>query len=126
MKKRIAILGSTGSIGTQALEVIRKQKDFFEVELLTANSNCNLLVEQAKEFLPNTVVIADKEKYKQLKDNLAALPIKVFAGEESICQCVESDSIDVVLTAMVGYAGLLPTVAAIKAKKILHLQIKKR
>lgn len=121
MKKRIAILGSTGSIGTQALEVIRKQKDFFEVELLTANSNCNLLVEQAKEFLPNTVVIADKEKYKQLKDNLAALPIKVFAGEESICQCVESDSIDVVLTAMVGYAGLLPTVAAIKAKKNIAL-----
>ena len=82
MKKRIAILGSTGSIGTQALDVIRKQKDFFEVELLTAHSNCDLLIEQAKEFLPNTVVISDKEKYLVLKESLSSLPIKVFAGAD--------------------------------------------
>ncbi len=121
MKKRIAILGSTGSIGTQALDVIRSQKDFFEVELLTANSNTELLIAQAKEFLPNTVVVSDKEKYGILKEALSALPIKIFAGSESILQCVQSDEIDIVLTAMVGYAGLLPTIEAIKAGKNIAL-----
>ncbi len=121
MKKRIAVLGSTGSIGTQTLDVVRSQKDFFEIELLTSNSNSQLLIEQAKEFSPNTVVICDKSKYKEVSDALSALPIKVFAGIESVEQCVQSDDVDMVLTAMVGYAGLLPTIAAINAGKHIAL-----
>ena len=107
LKKRIAILGSTGSIGRQALEVIAAHADVFEVELLTANSNIELLEKQVRQFTPATVVVTDKEKYKTLKENIADLPVKVFAGIESAEQAVQSDSIDIVLTAMVGYAGLL-------------------
>ena len=121
LKKRIAILGSTGSIGRQALEVIAAHADVFEVELLTANSNIELLEKQVRQFTPATVVVTDKEKYKTLKENIADLPVKVFAGIESAEQAVQSDSIDIVLTAMVGYAGLLPTIAAIKSKKTIAL-----
>lgn len=121
MKKHVAILGSTGSIGTQALEVIRLQKDFFEVELLTTKSNAQLLIQQAKEFLPNAVVISNNEKYTEVKDALANLPVKVFAGNESIEQCVQMDEIDIVLTAMVGFSGLKPTLAAIKSGKNIAL-----
>ncbi len=121
LKKRIAILGSTGSIGRQALEVIAAHANVFEVELLTANSNIELLEKQVRQFTPATVVVTDKEKYKTLKENIADLPVKVFSGIESAEQAVQSDSIDIVLTAMVGYAGLLPTIAAIKSKKTIAL-----
>ena len=121
MKKRIAILGSTGSIGTQALEVIRKNRDKFEVEVLTANNNIDLLVKQAKEFQPNTVIIANEEKYEALVSALTSEPIKVYAGNEAISQIVEMETIDVVLTAMVGYSGLIPTINAIKAGKNIAL-----
>jgi 1-deoxy-D-xylulose-5-phosphate reductoisomerase len=121
LKKRIAILGSTGSIGTQALDVIKAQQQHFEIELLTANTNVDLLIQQAKDFLPATVVICDKEKYFQLKESLKNLPIKVFAGNDAVEQAVQSDAIDLVLTAMVGYAGLLPTMAAIEAGKNIAL-----
>ena len=120
-KRVVAILGSTGSIGTQALEVIEASKDFFELELITANSNANLLIEQAKKYLPATVVICDKEKYAEVKSALASLPIKVFAGSDAVNQCVQSENIEIVLTAMVGYAGLTPTVTAIKAGKHIAL-----
>ena len=99
--KRIALLGSTGSIGTQALDVIRSHPDVFQVEVLTAKNNWELLCEQAKEFSPDTVVIANKKTYKNVSDALKDLPIKVYAGSKSIEQIVESDSIDIVLTAMV-------------------------
>lgn len=121
MKKRIAILGSTGSIGTQALDVIRENPDHFEVEVLTAYNNVELLSKQAKEFKPNTVVIANESKYDELVQALGNLPIKVFAGNDAISQIVEMDTIDVVLTAMVGYSGLLPTINAIKSGKIIAL-----
>ena len=120
-KRVIAILGSTGSIGTQALEVFEAHKDFFELELLTANSNAELLIQQAKKFLPATVVISDKEKYAEVKSALALLPIKVFAGSDAIVQSVQSENIETVLTAMVGFAGLAPTIAAIKAGKKIAL-----
>ncbi len=119
--KRIAILGSTGSIGTQALDVIRQHPDLFEATVLTAGRNVKLLIDQAREFSPDAVVIADESQYDTLRDALADLPIKVYAGSEAICQVVEGDNIDIVLTAMVGFAGLRPTVAAIKAKKALAL-----
>lgn len=121
MKRKIAILGSTGSIGTQALEVIREQSEFFEVSLLTAGSNADLLIQQSLEFNPNTIVIGDKEQYAHLTKSLSHLPIKIFCGEESIEQTVSSDDIDMVLTAMVGYAGLKPTLAAIRAGKTIAL-----
>lgn len=121
LKKRIAILGSTGSIGRQALEVIAAHADVFEVELLTANGNIELLEKQVRQFTPATAVVTDKEKYKIFKENIADIPVKVFAGIESVEQAVQSDSIDIVLTAMVGYAGLLPTIAAIKSKKTIAL-----
>ncbi|HCI58487.1 MAG: 1-deoxy-D-xylulose-5-phosphate reductoisomerase [Bacteroidetes bacterium] len=121
MKKRIAILGSTGSIGRQALEVIAAHADVFEVELLTANGNIELLEKQVRQFTPATAVVTDKEKYKIFKENIADIPVKVFAGIDSVEQAVQSDSIDIVLTAMVGYAGLLPTIAAIKSKKTIAL-----
>jgi 1-deoxy-D-xylulose-5-phosphate reductoisomerase len=121
MKKRIAILGSTGSIGTQALEVIQQNPGMFEVEVLTANSNVDLLIEQAKKFQPNAVVIANAEKYSYLTDALKNEPIKIFAGPDAINQVVQMDTIDLVLTAMVGYSGLLPTYHAIKAKKNIAL-----
>jgi len=121
LKKRIAILGSTGSIGRQALEVIAAHADVFEVELLTANGNIELLEKQVRQFTPATAVVTDKEKYKIFKENIADIPVKVFAGIDSVEQAVQSDSIDIVLTAMVGYAGLLPTIAAIKSKKTIAL-----
>jgi len=121
MKKRIAILGSTGSIGTQALEVIRKNSDKFEVEVLTANNNVDLLIKQAKEFQPNTVIVANEEKYGLVVTALQSEPIKVYAGNNAIAQIVEMETIDVVLTAMVGYSGLIPTINAIKAGKNIAL-----
>ena len=120
-KKRIAILGSTGSIGTQALDVIREQKDWFEVYALTANNNAELLIRQAWEFQPEMVVIANESKYKEVKDSLAGLPIKVWAGEEAISQVVQAEPIQLVLAAMVGYSGLKPTINAIQAKKTIAL-----
>ena len=120
-KKQIAILGSTGSIGTQALEVISGHSNLFEVEVLTANNNSKLLIEQAIKFKPNTVVIANEEKYKEVDEALFKLGIKVFAGQQSLEEVVEGDNIDVVLTALVGYSGLKPTIRAIKAKKTIAL-----
>ena len=121
MKKRIAILGSTGSIGTQALEVIAQNPDHFEVEVLTANNNLELLIEQAIRFQPNVVVITNSCHYEVVKEALANEPVKVYAGREAIQQVVEMDTIDVVLTAMVGYSGLIPTINAIKAGKHIAL-----
>lgn len=122
LKKRVvAILGSTGSIGTQALEVIAGHKIFFELELITANSNADLLIQQAKKYLPSTVIIGDKEKYNEVKNALSSLPIKVFAGNDAILLCVQNENIEIVLTAMVGYAGLAPTIAAIKSGKHIAL-----
>ena len=120
-KRHIAILGSTGSIGTQALDVIEANSEHFEVEVLTANGNAELLIAQAKKFKPNAVVITDESKYKQVKDALFSDDIKVFAGADSLSQVVEMESIDMVLTALVGYAGLKPTLAAIKAGKQIAL-----
>ncbi|MDR1610533.1 MAG: 1-deoxy-D-xylulose-5-phosphate reductoisomerase [Candidatus Symbiothrix sp.] len=120
-KKQIAILGSTGSIGTQALDVIRENRDLFEIYALTANNNVELLIRQAREFLPEMVVIANESKYTQLKDALSDLPIKVWAGEESISQVVQAEPIQIVLAAMVGYSGLKPTINAIQAGKTIAL-----
>jgi 1-deoxy-D-xylulose-5-phosphate reductoisomerase len=120
-KRHIAILGSTGSIGTQALDVIEANSEHFEVEVLTANGNAELLIAQAKKFKPNAVVINDESKYKQVKDALFEDDIKVFAGADSLSQVVEMEPIDMVLTALVGYAGLKPTLAAIKAGKQIAL-----
>ena len=120
-KKQIAILGSTGSIGTQALEVINEHSDLFEVEVLTANNNSALLIEQAKKFKPNTVVITNEDKYKEVDVALFDLGIKVFAGAQSLEEVVEGENIDIVLTALVGYSGLKPTIRAIKAKKNIAL-----
>ncbi|MCF0175054.1 MAG: 1-deoxy-D-xylulose-5-phosphate reductoisomerase [Bacteroidales bacterium] len=121
MKRRIAILGSTGSIGTQALDVVRKNPDLFEVELLVAGNNTKLLAAQAREFDANMAIIGNEAKYEELKTLLEGTSIKVFAGEESICDAVGMESIDIVLTAMVGFAGLSSTVAAIKAGKAIAL-----
>ena len=120
-KKQIAILGSTGSIGTQALEVISENSSIFEVYALTANNQVDLLIAQARKFLPEVVVIANDIHYHQLKESLQDLPIKVFAGHESIAQVAQMEPIDIVLTAMVGYAGLKPTIDAIKAGKKIAL-----
>jgi 1-deoxy-D-xylulose-5-phosphate reductoisomerase len=120
-KKQIAILGSTGSIGAQALEVISEHSDLFEVEVLTANNNSALLIEQSKKFKPNTVVITNEDKYKEVDDALFNLGIKVFAGQQSLEEVVEGENIDIVLTALVGYSGLKPTIRAIKAKKNIAL-----
>ena len=121
MKKKIAILGSTGSIGTQALSVIRQHPDLFEASVLTAGRNADLLISQAREFTPDSVVIADENKYRQVSDALADLPVKVYAGEPAIAEIVESQEVNMVLTAMVGFAGLRPTVRAIKAGKAIAL-----
>jgi 1-deoxy-D-xylulose-5-phosphate reductoisomerase len=121
LKKRIAILGSTGSIGTQALEVVEQNPDLFEIDCLTANSNADLLIAQAKKFKPNSVAIADDTKYLQVKEALANDPIKVFGGYNSIVQLMSLDSFDLVLTAMVGFSGLEPTLAAIRNKKTIAL-----
>lgn len=120
-KKHIAILGSTGSIGTQALEVIAANPDRFEVTALTAGNNVSLLIEQARHFLPDMVVIGNEQYYTTLKDALADLPVKVFAGADAIAQIAEMDVVDIVLTAMVGYAGLKPTIHAVKAGKTIAL-----
>ena len=121
MKKQIAILGSTGSIGTQALQVIEEHPDLYEAYVLTANNKVDLLIEQARKFRPEAVVIANEDRYLQLKEALSDLPIKVYAGADAICQVVESQPIDIVLTAMIGYAGLRPTMSAIRAGKIIAL-----
>lgn len=121
MAKRIAILGSTGSIGAQTLNVISKFPDEFKVEVLTANNNFQLLIEQAKKFKPNSVVIANEDFYKQVDDELWNYGIKTYAGEQALEQIVEMGEIDIVLTAMVGFKGLKPTVAAIKAGKPIAL-----
>lgn len=121
MKRKLAILGSTGSIGTQALEVVREHPDRFEVYAITANNSLDLLIRQAREFQPEVVIIANENKYNELKEALSDLPIKVWAGSDSIVQVVQSEPIDMVLTAMVGYAGLAPTIAAIKSKKAIAL-----
>ena len=120
-RKNIAILGSTGSIGTQALDIIRDYPDKFSAEVLVANNNAQLLVAQAREFEPNFVVIANKDKFAEVRDALADLPIKVYAGSEAILDVVEMDCVDMVLAAMVGFAGLLPTIRAIEAGKVVAL-----
>ncbi len=120
-KKNIAILGSTGSIGTQTLDVIRANPDSFCVEVLTGNGNADLLIKQALEFQPNTVVIADESKYEQVKQALQPHDIKVFAGNKSVADVVQMDSIDMVVAAIVGYAGLESTISAIKAGKQIAL-----
>ncbi len=119
--KGIAILGSTGSIGTQALDVISNYSDFFRLEVLTAHKNVELLIEQAIKYQPNSVVIGDDSLYGKLKESLANEDIHVYAGEDAICQVVESTEVDTVLTAMVGYAGLKPTLRAIEAGKTIAL-----
>ncbi|MDR2917421.1 MAG: 1-deoxy-D-xylulose-5-phosphate reductoisomerase [Tannerella sp.] len=121
MARQLAILGSTGSIGTQALEVISEHSDLFEIYALTANNNAELLIEQAHKYMPDTVVIANEKKYPEVKEALEDLPIKVWAGADAIAQVVTADPIDMVLTAMVGYSGLRPTIEAIKAKKAIAL-----
>jgi 1-deoxy-D-xylulose-5-phosphate reductoisomerase len=121
MQKRIAILGSTGSIGTQALDVVREQPERFVVELLSCGNNVDLLMQQALEFGPNAVVIGDASKLDLVKDALFPKGIKVYAGAEALEQAVTMDGIDVVLTALVGYAGLRPTLAAIGAGKHIAL-----
>ena len=120
-KRRIAILGSTGSIGRQALDVIRQHRDLFEVELLTANNSSALLIEQAIEFEANSVVICNEKKYSEVAEALQPHYIKVFAGMKSVCDLVAGEDIDIVLTAMVGFSGLESTVAALKAGKIIAL-----
>jgi 1-deoxy-D-xylulose-5-phosphate reductoisomerase len=120
-RKRIAILGSTGSIGTQALDIIRDYPDLFEAQVLVANNNIELLINQAREFEPDAVVIADKSKYQRLKDSLSDIPVKVYAGDDAVEQIAAMDSVDIVLTAMVGFSGLLPTIRAIEAGKIIAL-----
>ena len=112
-KKHIAIMGSTGSVGTQALEVIAANPAHFEVEVLTAGNNADLLIQQSKEFRPNAVVIGNEAKYNQVHDALNPFDIKVYAGKNALASVVEMDSIDLVLTALVGYAGLQPTLRAI-------------
>ena len=119
--KRIAILGSTGSIGTQTLEVIKQNPERFELYAITGNNNVDLLVKQAREFLPEVVCVANESLYQQVKDALNDLPIKVFSGKESIAEMVQMQPIDIVVTAMVGYAGLLPTIRAIVAGKTIAL-----
>lgn len=120
-KKGVAILGSTGSIGTQALEVIEAYPDFFDLQVITAQSNAQLLIEQAKKFQPNAVVIVDETLYFTVKEALSSEDIHVYAGKEALCQVVEFNEVHVVLTALVGYAGLKPTLAAIDAGKDIAL-----
>ena len=119
--KKIALLGSTGSIGQQSLEVIENNPDLFSVEVLTANNNAELLIAQAIKFMPNVVIISNESKYNRVKEALESYPIKIYAGCDAIAQVVEMGSIDTVVTAMVGYSGLLPTVRAVKAGKQIAL-----
>ena len=120
-KKKIALLGSTGSIGTQALDVIRQHPDRFEAYVLTANNNVDRLAAQARQFRPDAVVIANEEKYDRLRELLADLPVKVYAGAQALCEVVEAAPVDMVLAAMVGFSGLRPTVSAIRAGKTVAL-----
>ena len=120
-RKRIAILGSTGSIGVQALDVIKRHPQVFEVEVLTAQNNAGLLIQQALEFVPNAVVIGNESAYKEVAEALQRKDIKVFAGSDALAQVVQMDTIDLVLTALVGYAGLNPTIKAIEAGKTIAL-----
>lgn len=120
-KKGIAILGSTGSIGTQALEVLESYPDYFDLQVLTAGKNADLLIEQALKYHPNSVVISDESLYQKVKDALWAEDIHVYAGEQALCQVVESNEVHTVLTALVGYAGLKPTIHAIEAGKTIAL-----
>ena len=120
-KKGVAILGSTGSIGTQTLEVIFEQQDLFDVRVLTANNNYRLLIEQAMTFKPNSVVITNENHYETVNNVLSPLGIKVYAGKRSLCDVVSEESVDIVLTALVGFSGLQPTISAIKAKKTIAL-----
>lgn len=120
-KKHIAILGSTGSIGTQALEVIHNHRDLFEVEVLTAQNNAALLVEQAQRFRPNVVVIGNEKQYAFVKKELENTDVKVYAGDSALCSVVEMETVDLVLTALVGYCGLKPTIKAIEARKTIAL-----
>lgn len=121
MKKRIAILGSTGSIGTQSLEVIKNHPDLFELEVITAQNNAKLLIEQAIAYKPNAVVISNDKLYQQVFEQLDPLDIKVYSGNDALVQIVEMESIDQVIIALVGFAGLKPTIAAIKANKLIAL-----
>ncbi len=121
MKRRIAILGSTGSIGTQALDVIKRHPEKFEVEVLTAQNNADLLISQSLEFKPNCVVIGNEALYQKVFDALNSKDIKVYAGEKALASVVEMDTIDMVLTALVGYSGLLPTIKAIESGKPIAL-----
>ncbi len=121
MKRRLAILGSTGSIGTQALEVVSEHPDEFEVYALTAHHQVDLLIRQARRFMPEVVVIANEQHYPELKEALADWPVKVWAGVDAIAQVVQMEPIDMVLTALVGYAGLRPTIAALEAGKVVAL-----
>lgn len=120
-KKRIALLGSTGSIGRQTLDVIASHPDHFEVEVLTAQNNATLLIQQAKKFKPNAVVIVNESSYGQVKEELKGEPIKVFCGANALASVVEMETIDVVVTALVGYAGLRPTIRAIESGKTIAL-----
>ena len=121
MKRRIAILGSTGSIGTQTLDVVRQHPDLFQVEVLTANNSSEALISQAREFDVNSVVICNESKYREVADALQPEGIKVFAGIDSACGLVAGDNVDIVVASMVGFSGLAPTMAAIKAGKIIAL-----
>ena len=121
MKRKICILGSTGSIGTQTLQVISEHPDLFEAYVLTANSKADLLIQQAKQYQPCCVVIADESKYDYVREALANEPIQVYAGADALCQVVQMEPIDIVLTALVGFSGLRPTISAIKAGKPIAL-----
>ena len=121
MRKRICILGSTGSIGTQALDVIEQHSDLYEAYVLTAYNNADLIIEQARKYNPEAVVIANEKNYDKVKDALNDLPIKVYAGAKALCDVVQDQNVDIVLASMVGFAGLEPTIAAIKAKKVIAL-----
>lgn len=120
-KKKIAILGSTGSIGTQALQVIDEHSELYEAYIITANNSVGKLVEQARKYLPEAVVIANEIHYSTVRDALADLPIKVYAGADALCEVVQDDNVDIVLASMVGFAGLRPTISAIKAGKMIAL-----
>ena len=121
MQKQVAILGSTGSIGTQTLEVIEKNPDHFKLEILTARNNADVLIAQSRKFLPNHVVIANEDKYNYVSQNLSDLPVKVYAGTDALEQIVEMDSVDIIMSALVGFSGLQPTLRAIRAGKDIAL-----
>ena len=120
-RQKIALLGSTGSIGVQTLDIVRENSNLFEITTLTAHKNWKILASQAVEFMPDSVVIADQSYYAELQEALAAYPIKVYAGDDAVAQVAAGDNVDVVVNALVGYAGLMPTVAAIKKSKKIAL-----